>query len=140
LPVLWSEGDLAAVAARRFAALIASRAGRPALTAELPEALTSHEALLAGAFAGALDPDDFFRDRVEEPEDLRLRIVLLQHPGPGTPTASAAPAARDLAMTHETPLSEFDPPEGTALEAAADLLAVTDFAAVYLALISDGRS
>ncbi|WP_127355049.1 SIS domain-containing protein [Actinacidiphila soli] len=138
LPVLWSEGDIAALAARRLAALITARAGRPAITAELPEALTAHEALLAGALAGSLDPDDFFRDRVEDPQGLRLRLVVLEQPD--AHAASAAPAARELAMTHETPLSELAPAEGSALEAAADLLAVTDFAAVYLALTSDGRS
>jgi hypothetical protein len=138
LPILWTEGEVAAFAARRLTALIGSRAGRPALTAELPEALTTHEALLAGAFAGSLDPDDFFRDRVDDPEGLRLRVVLLQQPP--AHGASAAPSARELAMTHETPLSEIAPAEGSPLEAAADLLAVTDFAAVYLALTSNGRS
>lgn len=138
LPVLWTEGDVAAFAGRRLTTLIASRAGRPALTAELPEALTTHEPLLAGAFAGPLDPEDFFRDRVDDPEALRLRVVLLQQPP--AHGASAAPAARELAMTHETPLSELAPAEGSPLEAAADILAVTDFAAVYLALTSRGRS
>jgi hypothetical protein len=138
LPILWTEGDIGAFAGRRLTALIASRAGRPALTAELPEALTTHEALLAGAFAGTLDPDDFFRDRVDDPEGLRLRVVLLQQP-PAHGT-SAAPAARELAMTHETPLSELAPAEGSPLEAAAEILAVTDFSAVYLALTSSGRS
>jgi hypothetical protein len=132
LPVLWSDGPVAAAAARRLAALIAARAGRPALHGDLPEALDGHAALLAGAFAGALDPDDFFRDRVEDPGDLRVRVVLLT--GPGDRAVSAAPAARDLALTHDTPLSEIAPAEGSALEAAVELLAVTDFAAVYLAL------
>jgi hypothetical protein len=132
LPVLWSDGPVAAAAARRLAALIASRAGRPALHGDLPEALDGHAALLAGAFAGGLDPDDFFRDRVEDPGDLRVRVVLLT--GPGERATSAAPAARDLALTHDTPLSEIAPAEGSALEAAVELLAVTDFAAVYLAL------
>lgn len=138
LPILWTEGDIAAFAGRRLTALIASRAGRPALTAELPEALMTHEALLAGAFAGTLDPDDFFRDRVDDPEGLRLRVVLLQQPP--AHGASAAPAARELAMSHETPLSELAPAEGSPLEAAAEILAVTDFSAVYLALTSNGRS
>jgi hypothetical protein len=64
--------------------------------------------------------------------------VVLQQPD--AHAAGAAPAARELAMTHETPLSELAPAEGSDLEAAADLLAVTDFAAVYLALTSGGRS
>jgi hypothetical protein len=43
-------------------------------------------------------------------------------------------------MSHETPLSELAPAEGSPLEAAAEILAVTDFSAVYLALTSSGRS
>jgi hypothetical protein len=138
LPVLWSEGPVAAVAARRFASTIASRAGRPALCGELPQALDTHTALLAGAFAGALDPDDFFRDRVEDPEALRLRIVLLNHLGNGAHSSVAA--ARELTATHDTPLSELAAAEGSILEAAVELLAVTDFASVYLAITSTGRS
>ncbi|MFJ4847498.1 MULTISPECIES: SIS domain-containing protein [unclassified Streptomyces] len=143
LPVLWSEGPLAAVAARRFAATIASRAGRPALHGELPEAVDTHGALLAGALAGALDPDDFFRDRVEEPEDLRLRVVLLHRPGNGTqaPATSSAAVAREFTTTHDTPLSELAAgADGTPLESVVELLAVTDFASVYLAVTSAGRS
>ncbi|MEU6344893.1 SIS domain-containing protein [Streptomyces sp. NPDC046977] len=143
LPVLWSEGPLAAAAARRFAATIASRAGRPALHGELPEAVDTHGALLAGALAGALDPDDFFRDRVEEPEDLRLRVVLLHRPGNGTqaPATSSAAVAREFTTTHDTPLSELAAgADGTPLESVVELLAVTDFASVYLAVTSAGRS
>ncbi|MDX3096662.1 SIS domain-containing protein [Streptomyces sp. ME19-03-3] len=138
LPVMWSDGPVASVAARRFAAAIAARAGRPALHGELPEALDTHGALLAGALAGALDPDDFFRDRVDEPEDLRLRVVLLHRPGNGA--ASSAPLARELATTHDTPMSELAPAEGGDLESAVELLAVTDFASVYLAITSTGRA
>jgi hypothetical protein len=138
LPVLWSEGPVAAVVARRFAAVLAARAGRPALAAELPEAMDSHSALLAGAFAGAAAPDDFFRDRVEDREALRPRIVLLQQSAERA--ASAEHAVRELTLAHGTPLSELGGAEGGTLEAAAELLALTDFAAVYLALTSTGRS
>ncbi|MEE1929311.1 SIS domain-containing protein [Streptomyces sp. TRM 70351] len=160
LPVLWSEGPLASAAARHFTTVLAALPGRPALAAELPEALTSHAALLTGAFAGGSGtgsgtaPDDFFRDRVEEAQALRPRLVLLRDsppPAPGPPQASpqdarppqtggdtgetAAPAVRALAHAHGTALSELRPAEGSsALEAAADLVATTDFAAVYLTL------
>ncbi|MFE2030325.1 SIS domain-containing protein [Streptomyces hygroscopicus] len=134
LPLLWTEGPVAAAAGRRFAGLLAALAGRPALVAELPGALAAHGALLSGAFAGGADPDDFFRDRVEEPEALRARIVLL-HDEPVGPV-SAVPTARELALSHDTPFSELEPAGGSPLESAAELLAITDFAAVYLALAS----
>ncbi|WP_335938460.1 SIS domain-containing protein [Streptomyces sp. PTD5-9] len=138
LPLVWTEGETAGPVGRRFAAVLAELSGRPALAAELPEALPAHGALLAGAFAAGADPDDFFRDRVEEPEPLHTRVVLLRdRPADGL---SAAPAARELALGHDTAISELEPEEGTGLEALAELLAVTDFAAVYLALASSARA
>lgn len=137
LPLLWSQGRLAAAGARRFAALLATRTGRPALSAELPAALTAHGPLQASTHALSADPDDFFRDRVEYSDQLRLRIVLLQeapdHPG------SATPAAREQAYVHDTPLSEISASAGSPLDIAAELLALTDFAAVYLAVASTER-
>ncbi|MFE3144923.1 SIS domain-containing protein [Streptomyces scopuliridis] len=133
LPLIWTEGPAAAPAGRRFAAVLAELTGRPALAAELPEALPAHSALLAGHFAGgAADPDDFFRDRVEEPQAWRARVVLLRDRPAGGLTA--APAARELALGHDTAISELEPEEGSELEALAELVAVTDFATVYLAL------
>ncbi|MGW6459846.1 SIS domain-containing protein [Streptomyces sp. NPDC055078] len=139
LPLIWTEGPGAAPAGRRFAAVLAELSGRPALVAELPEALPAHGVLLAGAFAAGADPDDFFRDRVEEPQALRARVVLLRDRPTGGLTA--APAARELALGHDTPISELEPDNSTdseagnhLLESIAELVAVTDFAAVYLAL------
>ncbi|MFF5497904.1 SIS domain-containing protein [Streptomyces aquilus] len=134
LPVIWTEGVSAGPAGRRFAAALAELSGRPALVAELPEALASHSALLAGPLAASADPDDFFRDRVEEPPALHARVVLLRDRPLGGLTA--APAARDLALSHDTPISELEPEEGAELETLAELIAITDFAAVYLALAS----
>ncbi|GGR88740.1 bifunctional glucose-6-phosphate/mannose-6-phosphate isomerase [Streptomyces humidus] len=134
LPVIWTEGTSAGPAGRRFAAALAELAGRPALVAELPEALAEHSALLAGPLAAGADPDDFFRDRVEEAPALHARVVLLRDRPIGGFTA--APAARDLALGHDTPISELEPEEGDELVTLAELIATTDFAAVYLALAS----
>ncbi|CAL9455443.1 SIS domain-containing protein [Streptomyces werraensis] len=137
LPVVWTEGVSAGPAGRRFAAALAELSGTPAVVAELPEALAAHSALLAGPLAAGADPDDFFRDRVEEPPALHARVVLLRDRPLGGLTA--APAARELALTHDTPISELEPEEGGDLETLAELIAVTDFAAVYLALASAHR-
>jgi hypothetical protein len=137
LPLLWSQGRTAAAAARRFATVLATCAGRPALSAELPAALTAHGPLQAGARALGTDPDDFFRDRVEDSEGLRLRIVLLQDT-PDQP-GSAVPAAREQAYAHDTPLSEISATAGTPLDTAAELLALADFTTVYLAVASTER-
>ncbi|MBW1595683.1 SIS domain-containing protein [Streptomyces sp. JJ38] len=133
LPVLWSEGPVAGAAARHFTTVLAALSGRPALAAELPEALTVHRALLNGVFAAGADEDDFFRDRVEEPARLQARVVLLRDLTGGT--ESAAEPARELAFTHDTGLSELEPTPGSSvLESAAELIATTDFATVYLTL------
>ncbi|MFJ5308576.1 SIS domain-containing protein [Streptomyces sp. NPDC088350] len=134
LPVIWTEGTSAGPAGRRFAAALAELAGRPALVAELPEALSEHNALLAGPLAASADPDDFFRDRVDEVPALHARVVLLRDRPIGGLTA--APTARELALSHDTPISELEPEEGGELETLAELIAMTDFAAVYLALAS----
>ncbi|ANP55450.1 hypothetical protein J2Z21_006596 [Streptomyces griseochromogenes] len=134
LPVVWTEGSSAGPAGRRFAAALAELAGRPALVAELPEALAAHSALLAGPLAASADPDDFFRDRVEETPAMHARVVLLRDRPIGGLTA--APSARDLALSHDTPISELEPEEGGELETLAELIAITDFAAVYLSLAS----
>ncbi|WP_328917832.1 MULTISPECIES: SIS domain-containing protein [unclassified Streptomyces] len=138
LPLLWSQGRIAAAVGRRFVNVLATRAGRPALSADLPAALIAHGPLQAGVHARAADPDDFFRDRVEESQGLRLRIVLLQE-APDQP-GSAAPAAREQAYAHGTPLSELTASGGTPLDVAAELVALTDFAAAYLAVASTERA
>ncbi|MET9641977.1 SIS domain-containing protein [Streptomyces syringium] len=133
LPLIWTEGELSAAVGRHFATVLAALAGRPALAAELPEALTAHGTLLAGAFAAGADPEDFFRDRVEDSQELHARVVLLRDRG--EEITSPSPAARALALQRETPVSELEAAEGSSpLETAAELLAITDFAAVYLTL------
>ncbi|MEU6366027.1 SIS domain-containing protein [Streptomyces sp. NPDC046931] len=134
LPVIWTEGVSAEPAGRRFAAALAELAGRPALTAQLPEALASHSVLLSGPLAAGADPEDFFRDRVEEAQALHARVVLLRDRPLGG--LSAAPAARELALSHDTAISELEPEDGSELETLAELIAITDFAAVYVALAS----
>src|SRR5690606_22694232 len=116
---------------------LAELSGTPAVVAELPEALAAHSALLAGPLAAGADPADFFRDRVQEPPALHARLVLLRDRAIGSFTA--APAARELALTHDTPISELEPQPGGELETLAELIAITDFAAVYLALASRTR-
>ncbi|MEU9113115.1 SIS domain-containing protein [Streptomyces sp. NPDC048483] len=132
LPLIWTEGTVAGAVGRHFATVLPALAGRPALVAELPEALTTHRPLLAGTLAAGADPDDFFRDRVDQPAALRARVLLLRDGEPGP--HSATRAANALADECDTALSELEPESRSELESATELLAITDFAAVYLAL------
>ncbi|WP_033354746.1 SIS domain-containing protein [Kitasatospora aureofaciens] len=151
VPLLWAEGPVAAAAAARFAAQLADRAGRPALAGSLPQALTAHRGMFTGQWGTGADPDDFFRDRVEEPDPLHLQVLLLRHvPGTGPAEEQDGPAevteddprprsfgvtrAHRLAAAHEVRLTEYASTLPEQLHALADLIALTDFAAVYLGL------
>lgn len=183
LPLLWSDGPCTDLAARRFALMLVDQAGRPALRGTLPEALTTQRALLADRISADEDEDDFFRDRTEEPDNLRLKVLLLHRvahldhladqrsgeerhpdpyqsptapfaadpgrPGPGPdgpdtvgPTVSrrTLARARALATDHRVPFSELTTGRADAFEAMAELVALTDFAAVYLGLASSGAA
>ncbi|MGW3233135.1 SIS domain-containing protein [Kitasatospora sp. NPDC001095] len=154
VPLLWAEGPIAGAAAARFAAQLADRAGRPALAGPLPQVLTAHRGMFTGQLGAGADPDDFFRDRVEEPDPLYLQVLLLRHvpgaAGPVTeegrdgpvevPEEDAGPRsfgvtrAHRLAAAHDVRLTEYASARPDALHALADLVALTDFAAVYLGL------
>ncbi|MER7757111.1 SIS domain-containing protein [Kitasatospora sp. NPDC097643] len=153
VPLLWAEGPVAGAAAVRFAAQLADRAGRPALAGSLPQVLTAHRGMFTGQLGAGADPDDFFRDRVEEPDPLHLQVLLLRHVpgGSGGPTdEEEGPAevpedderprsfgvtrAHRLAAAHDVRLTEYASERPDPLHALADLVALTDFAAVYLGL------
>ncbi|WP_326582348.1 mannose-6-phosphate isomerase [Streptomyces sp. NBC_00481] len=134
LPLIWTEGQAAGPVGRRFASALAELGGRPALAAQLPEALASHTVLLSGPLAANADPDDFFRDRVEDAPVLHARVVLVRDRPTGG--LSGVPAARELALGHDAAISELEPEEGSDLETLAEMIAITDFAAVYLSLAS----
>ncbi|MCX4748695.1 mannose-6-phosphate isomerase [Kitasatospora sp. NBC_01287] len=157
VPLLWSEGPVAAVAAERFTAMLADRAGRPAVAGQLPEVLSAHRGMITGRLGAGADAGDFFRDRVDEPDPLAVQVLLLRHtppeegtadggaegtgnpaeppsapePGPATPTVRRA---RRLAADHEVRLTELAGTRTLPLHALAELIALTDFAAAYLGL------
>ncbi|MBV6702444.1 mannose-6-phosphate isomerase [Kitasatospora aureofaciens] len=153
VPLLWAEGPVAGAVVARFAAQLADRAGRPALAGLLPQALTEHRGMFIGQLGAGADPDDFFRDRVEEPDPLHLQVLLLRHT-PGTaggpfdedhgpaevpeddegPRSFGVTRAHRLAAAHDVRLTEYASTRPDPLHALADLVALTDFAAVYLGL------
>ena len=162
VPLLWAEGPLAGAAANRFATLLADRAGRPALAGQLPQVLLAHRGMFVGQLGAGADPDDFFRDRIDEPDPLLLQVLLLRHtPGRSgsdgsdggaqghgedsggpyeqpadddAPRGVAVSRAHRLAAAHEVRLTEYASGRSDPLHALADLVALTDFAAVYLGL------
>jgi hypothetical protein len=164
LPLLWSLGPCGTAVAGRFAAMLADHAGRAALCGVLPEAMAAQRGLFNGGLgAGSAAPDDFFRDRVEDEGTLRLQVVLVRHrPGAadaseeaGTPGVTGEPPAdhlvdsdspgtrrtvaraHRLAADHQVALREIGSQRTDPVEALAELVALTDFAAVYLGLATE---
>ena len=161
LPLLWSDGPGTAAVAERFARMLADHAGHPAITGVLPEALTTQRGLLLGHLAADPDEDDFFRDRTEQPDGLQLKVFLLRRtpaPAPAPAQASAFPAeepateaeplppphavarAHRLASDHQVGIQELTAPHADLLGGLVELLAMTDFGAVYLGLAAAARS
>jgi len=137
VPLVWAEGPMPGAVAARFAAMLADRAGLPALTGLLPQALTAHRGMFTGRLGAGGDPDDFFRDRVDEPSSLQLQAVLVRHT-PGVEELEeagyAVTRARRLAEAHDVRLTQYTSSIEDPLQAFAELTGLTDFAAVYLGL------
>jgi hypothetical protein len=134
LPVVWGTGPVAGVAAARFAAALTSVAGLPALSGTLPDAAVASGNLFDGSLGRASgDSDDFFRDRVEEVEPMRLRPVLLvddDAPAVRRQVELVRRVAADLALQ----FNEANAEGGDPLARFGELVALGDFAAAYLAL------
>ena len=138
LPMVWGSSALAGAAAHRFACQLNENAGGVALWGTLPEAGHNQVVALDGAWAGGsggAGEDDLFRDRVDEPERPQLRLVLLRDLDEHPRVARRADVCVDLAGERGTGVSQLQA-EGTgALARLAGLIATTDLASAYLALL-----
>jgi hypothetical protein len=163
IPVVWGSSPLAAVAASRFADGLAANARYPAVSGGLVEAGRGRIGLLDGVFGSMAGPVDIFADPEERPAGTRLRVVLLRDDpaefdaegpfaserfgfpgqGPGEPgqvgldtpvDARRAEAVAALAAERGIGVSVLHAEGASALERLASLVAVPDFASVYLAL------
>ncbi|WP_406286153.1 SIS domain-containing protein [Embleya sp. NBC_00896] len=135
IPVVWGAGAVAGVAAERFATMCTGIAATPALSGTLPTAGRFQDRVFEAGPAGAPgDPDDFFRDRVDDAAPVRMYPVLLvDHDDP-----AAAPqldrARRTLDALGQSAVGDVTARGGGPVERLAELIAITDFAAAYLAL------
>jgi hypothetical protein len=146
IPVVWGSSPLAAVAASRFADGLAANARYPAVAGELGEAGRGRIGLLDGVFGSMAGPRDIFADPEEdESTSTRLRLVLLRddpadfrpEDGDGVDSpvdARRAQAVLDLAAERGIGVSVLHAAGASPLERLASMIAVPDFASVYLAL------
>jgi glucose/mannose-6-phosphate isomerase len=137
IPMIWGTSPATGMVARRFAAELATNAKYPAIAGELPEAAHGQVMALDGVFgaeAGAGDEDDFFRDRADDPEGPRLRLVLIRDTEEHPQVTRGREAATELAAARGVPVTELVAQGEHPLERLAGLIAHVDYASVYLAL------
>jgi glucose/mannose-6-phosphate isomerase len=138
IPLIWGTSPLTGVVASRFAAQLATNAKYPAISGELPEAshgqVMAFDGPFAGAFRGPVGEDDFFRDRVDELETTRLRLVIIRDTDEHPQVTRRREISRDLADDRGVPVTELTAQGEHPLERLAGLVAHVDYASVYLAL------
>lgn len=130
VPAVWASGQVAAVAAERLADLAALRAGIPVIHAALPDLGRGQLGLVDGPYAAGAG--DLFADPFEDGAERRAAVVLLAEIGVDPRLGVIENLVRDrgIALTSLT-AEQTDP-----LSRAASLIAIADFAAAYLALLT----
>ena len=141
VPVVLGDGDVTGVAATRAVSMLARTARVPAMRGALPDDAGDVVATFGGPFASR--KGDVFNDPfLDEPTGARLRLLFLRDAEPTVhrpdgswlETSRTADAVRLTAEEAGVRISEASADDGHPLERLADLVALTDFAAVYLAL------
>jgi glucose/mannose-6-phosphate isomerase len=147
LPLVWGTPPVGGLAANRLAAQLTRNAKLPALPGVLPEVLHTVLGCFDGVFGSGLpaarptDPlEDLFRDRAEDEDEEeevepQLKLVLLRDnrelPAMAARAEAAAVLAQERGIAVTSLLAEGDSP----LERFASLVALGDYASVYLALL-----
>ncbi|MFI1990055.1 SIS domain-containing protein [Actinoplanes sp. NPDC020271] len=145
VPIVWGSSPLATVAARRFGDTLAANARYPVMAGALGEAGRGRVGLLDGVFGGLAEGSrDIFADPDDEDENTtRLRLVVLRDGGlnpeddadePVAVEERRADAIQTLADRRGVRCDVLTAEGGSALERLASLVAVPDFASLYLAL------
>ncbi|MDN3355529.1 SIS domain-containing protein [Actinomadura sp. DC4] len=135
IPLIWGTSPLTGVVADRFAAQLAINAKYPAIAGELPEAGHDQVLTLDGPFAvSGAGEDDFFRDRVDEPEATRLRLVVIRDTEEHPQVTRRREASIEIADERGVPVTQLSAQGEHPLERLAGLIAHVDYASVYLAL------
>ncbi|GIE90575.1 SIS domain-containing protein [Actinoplanes regularis] len=146
VPIVWGSSPLATVAARRFADTLAANARYPVMAGALGEAGRGRVGLLDGVFGGLAEGSrDIFADPDEEQDAAvtRLRLVVFRDGGlnpeddadePVAVEERRADAIQTLADRRGVRCDVLTAEGGSTLERLASLVAVPDFASLYLAL------
>jgi glucose/mannose-6-phosphate isomerase len=134
LPMVWGTGQVGPVAALRMVCQIAENAKLPAIAGALPEAHHNQVVAFDGPLAGGNSDDDLFRDRVDDEEALRLRLLLLRDDDHDEVAKQRAHASADVAAARGIKVSVLGAQGESAIERIASIVGIADFASVYLGL------
>ncbi len=139
VPLVLGAGDLAGVGARRAAAQLARNARHPAVSGVLPDAAAEVVATFDGPFVRSGDDlfvDDIFNDALGAGGPTTLRLLLLRddEEHQDVDVGRVADVVRDTATDGGVRVTELRAEPGPDLARLAGLVALTDFASVYLAL------
>lgn len=134
LPMVWGVGQTGGVAAYRLVCQLAENAKLPAIPGVLPEAHHNQVVALDGALAGGVEAEDIFRDRVDEEQPVRVRLVLVHDDDGNESTASQVAASQELAEARGVPVTLLSSQGQSPVERLASLVGLVDYATVYLAL------
>jgi glucose/mannose-6-phosphate isomerase len=150
LPLIAGAGQLAGVAGRTFADQLQLFAGVAAVAVSLPDGVASAGALLFGEPKGPFE-DDFFRDRLDEEQPARPRLITIGDEGEPDDDSlgersgvhiqldevaarRAAEALHRIATQRGLRSSTVDVPSGPPLARFAAASLFGTFTATYLAL------
>ncbi len=144
VPVVLGDGDVTAVAASRAVSMLARTARVPAMRGSLPDDAGDVVATFDGPLAVRPEADLFHDAELDGAISAGplLRLLLLRDaaPTPDRPdgswleTSRTADAVRLTAQDAGVRVTEVAADPGHPLERLADLVALTDFASVYMAL------
>jgi hypothetical protein len=145
IPIVWGSSPLATVAARRVGDMLSANSRYPVVAGSLGEAGRGRVGLIDGIYGGLVESErDIFADPGEESELTRLRLLVLRDGGladedatQGEPSAveeRRADAVVELAARRGVRCGVIQAEGASPLERLASLIAVPDFASVYLAL------
>jgi glucose/mannose-6-phosphate isomerase len=134
VPMIWGTSPLTGTVAYRFASQLAENAKYPAISGELPEVNHNQVMTFDGSFGAVGGDDDLFRDRVEEPEATRLRLVIVRDTEEHPQVTRRREVSAELARERGVPVTELVARGEHPLERLAGLIAHADYASVYLAL------
>ncbi|MFB4313325.1 SIS domain-containing protein [Actinomadura sp. 21ATH] len=138
VPLVWGTSPLAGTAAYRFCCQLNENAKYPGVWGELPESGHNQVVAFDGYFAsrrggGADDPDDFFRDRVDDAEH-GLHLVVLRDTEEHPQVARRREVTGELARARGIAVTEISAEGGHPLERIATMIALSDYITVYLAI------